>query len=86
MLPVVSTEVITEVISGVGDAEKVRRSWEEMIENNPALFACITEVATKTALDNRVGGEMVLRGAMCVWETLRIQEEIDEMNREWGEE
>ena len=39
VLPVVSTEVITEVISGVGDAEKVRRSWEEMIENNPALFA-----------------------------------------------
>ena len=86
MLPTVSVEVISEVLSGAGDQEKIRTSWEEMIKSNPALFTCITEIAVRESLKEKVRGEMILRGAMFVWETLRVQEEIDEMNREWGEE
>lgn len=84
MLPSVSKEVIEGVLKGVGDSEKVRASWEEMIENNTLLFTFITEAAVKASLSERVKGEMFLRGAMSVWETLRVQDEVDEMNRDWG--
>lgn len=84
MLPTVSKEVIEGVLKGVADAEKVRISWEAMIKDNELLFTYITEVAVKASLSERVKGEMFLRGAMSVWETLRVQDEVDEMNKEWG--
>ena len=86
MLPEVSVEVISEVLKGAGDQEKIRNSWEEMIKNNPALFTCITEIAVRESLKEEIRGEMILRGAMLAWESLRVQDEIDEMNREWGVE
>lgn len=86
MLPTVSVEVISEVLSGAGDQEKIRASWEEMIKANPALFTCITEIAVRESLKEEIRGEMILRGAMLAWESLRVQDEIDEMNREWGVE
>ena len=84
MLPVISVEVITEVLKGAGDQEKIRNSWEKMIIDNPALFTCITEIAIRESLKDHIRGDLFLRGAMCVWEALRVQDEIDEMNEEWG--
>ena len=47
MLPVISVEVITEILKGAGDQEKISISWEKMIIDNPALFTCITEIAIR---------------------------------------
>ena len=84
MLPEVSVEVITEILDSARDQDKIRTSWEEMIKENAALFTCVTEIAVRESLIERIRGEMVLRGAMLVWESLRIQDEIDEMNQQWG--
>ena len=84
MLPEVSLEVIEEIIKAAGDSKRIRTSWEEMMTHNPALFTCITELAVRESLKEQIRGEMFLRGAMCVWESLRVQKEIDEMNEEWG--
>ena len=84
MLPEVSKEVIAGVVKGVSDAQKVRDSWEAMLENNAILFTYITEVAATIASVDKARGEMFLRGAMGVCETLRVQDEVDEMNRNWG--
>ena len=84
MLPEVSVEVITEILDSARDQDKIRTSWEEMIKENAALFTCVTEIAVRESLIENIRGEMVLRGAMLVWESLRIQDEIDEMNQQWG--
>lgn len=84
MLPEVSVEVIREILRAARDPKRIRMSWDEMINNNPSLFTCITELAVRESLIEQIRGEMFLRGAMCVWESLRVQEEIDEMNEEWG--
>jgi len=85
-LPTVSVEVISEVLDGAGEQDKIRTSWEEMIKHNAALFTCVTEIAVRESLKEEIRGEMILRGAMLIWESLRVQDEIDEMNREWGVE
>jgi hypothetical protein len=84
VLPEVSLGVIKEILTAAYDSKRIRMSWEEMIRDNPALFTCITELAVKESLIDQIRGEMFLRGAMCVWESLRVQEEINEMNEEWG--
>ena len=33
---------------------------------------------------DRERGEMFLRGAMYVWEALRVQDEVNDMNDQWG--
>ena len=84
MLPKVSKEVIIEVLKGTERPQNVRESWGEMIANNPELFGCLTEIAVRASLKEEMRGEMFLRGALCVWETLRVQDEIDDMDDNWS--
>ena len=44
----------------------------------------ITDIAAVASVHKREKGEMFLRGAMFVWECLRVQDEVDDMNQEWG--
>ena len=53
-----------------------------MVLENQELFVNIT-AAVKT-IKGKPQKEAFLRGAYCVWELLRTQDEINEMNREWG--
>jgi len=55
-----------------------------MIEQNRELFISREEVAVTAAAKEYMNGEMFLRGAMCVWEALRVQDEVDDMNDKWG--
>ena len=55
-----------------------------MIEQNSTLFTSLEEVAIRAAAKEYMNGEMFLRGAMCVWESLRVQDEVDDMNDKWG--
>ena len=84
MLPEVSKEVADEVFTALVNPENVRSSWREMIEQNRALFISLEEVAVTAAAKEYMNGEMFLRGAMCVWEALRVQDEVDDMNDKWG--
>jgi hypothetical protein len=84
VLPEVSLEVVKEIMRAANDSKRIRMSWEDMISNNPALFTCITELAVRESLTEQIRGEMFLRGAMYIWEALRVQDEINEMNEEWG--
>ena len=84
MLPEVSKEVAREVFIALVNPENVRSSWREMIEQNSTLFTSLEEVAIRAAAKEYMNGEMFLRGAMCVWEALRVQDEIDDMNDKWG--
>lgn len=84
MLPEVSKEVADEVFTALVNPENVRSSWREMIEQNRALFISLEEVAVTAAAKEYMNGEMFLRGAMCVWESLRVQDEVDDMNDKWG--
>ena len=84
MLPEVTKEVANEVFAALVNPENVRTSWREMIEQNRALFISLEEVAITAAAKEYMNGEMFLRGAMCVWESLRVQDEVDDMNDKWG--
>jgi len=84
VLPEVSKEVADEVFTALVNPENVRSSWREMIEQNRALFISLEEVAVTAAAKEYMNGEMFLRGAMCVWESLRVQDEVDDMNDKWG--
>ena len=81
MLPVVSRRVTELVFDRIGAGE-VKESWEKMIVENQELFVSIT--AAVKSIKGKPQKESFLRGAYCVWELLRTQEEINEMNREWG--
>ena len=81
MLPVVSRRV-AELVSDRINAGAVKESWEKMVLENQELFVNIT-AAVKT-IKGKPQKEAFLRGAYCVWELLRTQDEINEMNREWG--
>jgi hypothetical protein len=81
MLPVVSRRVAELVFDRMGTGN-VKDSWEVMLIENQELFVSIT--AAIKSIEGKPQRESFLRGAYCVWELLRTQEEIDEMNREWG--
>ena len=78
MLPEVTKEVANEVFAALVNPENVRTSWREMIEQNRELFISLEEVAITAAAKEYMNGEMFLRGAMCVWESLRVQDEVDD--------
>lgn len=81
MLPRVSRRVSDLVLDGISIG-KVKESWEVMIAENQELFVSVTSVVE--TIEGNSQKEAFLRGAYCVWELLRTQEEINEMNKEWG--
>ena len=84
MLPIVSEEVAARVSNVMSDTGKVTDSWLDMAESNMVLFERLTDIATVAAGNSREKGEMFLRGAMYVWEALRVQDEVNDMNDQWG--
>ena len=84
MLPVVSAEVAAQIMKIMREPDKISDSWLEMATSNEALFENITDIAAVASMYKRERGEMFLRGAMYVWECLRVQDEVDDMNQEWG--
>ncbi len=84
MLPVVSAEVAAQIMKIMREPDKISDSWLEMAASNQELFENITDIATVASANKRERGEMFLRGAMYVWECLRVQDEVDDMNQEWG--
>ena len=84
MLPKVSEEVASQVMKIMGKTDKISDSWLEMATSNEDLFENITDIAAVASAHKRERGEMFLRGAMFVWECLRVQDEVDDMNQEWG--
>lgn len=84
MLPVVSAEVAAQIMKIMREPDKISDSWLEMAVSNQDLFENITDIAAVASAHKRERGEMFLRGAMYVWECLRVQDEVDDMNQEWG--
>ena len=84
MLPVVSAEVAAQIMKIMREPDKISDSWLEMAVSNQDLFENITDIAAVASMHKREKGEMFLRGAMYVWECLRVQDEVDDMNQEWG--
>jgi len=84
MLPLVSREVAGQVSHMMSDTGKITDSWMGMAESNMVLFERLTDIATVAAASDKERGEMFLRGAMYVWEALRVQDEVDDMNNQWG--
>ena len=84
MLPRVSEEVASQVMKIMRETDRISDSWLDMAENNKELFENITDIAAVASVHKREKGEMFLRGAMFVWECLRVQDEVDDMNQEWG--
>ncbi len=84
MLPVVSAEVAAQIMKIMREPDKISDSWLEMAVSNQDLFENITDIAAVASVHKRERGEMFLRGAMYVWECLRVQDEVDDMNQEWG--
>jgi hypothetical protein len=84
VLPVVSAEVAAQIMKIMREPDKISDSWLEMAVSNQDLFENITDIAAVASAHKRERGEMFLRGAMYVWECLRVQDEVDDMNQEWG--
>tara|TARA_R100000700_G_C3158507_1_gene135093 strand:- start:668 stop:925 length:258 start_codon:yes stop_codon:yes gene_type:complete len=84
VLPVVSAEVAAQIMKIMREPDKISDSWLEMAVSNQDLFENITDIAAVASMHKRDKGEMFLRGAMYVWECLRVQDEVDDMNQEWG--
>tara|TARA_R110000751_G_scaffold304606_1_gene420194 strand:- start:852 stop:1109 length:258 start_codon:yes stop_codon:yes gene_type:complete len=84
MLPTVSEEVAAQVSTIMGETNRVADSWLDMAESNLVLFEKLTDIAVVASASSREQGEMFLRGAMFVWESLRVQDEVNDMNDQWG--
>tara|TARA_Y100001938_G_C8088390_1_gene433501 strand:- start:237 stop:482 length:246 start_codon:yes stop_codon:yes gene_type:complete len=80
----VSAEVAAQIMKIMREPDKISDSWLEMAVSNQDLFENITDIAAVASMHKRDKGEMFLRGAMYVWECLRVQDEVDDMNQEWG--
>jgi hypothetical protein len=84
MLPTVSEEVAAQVSTIMGETNRVADSWLDRAESNLVLFEKLTDIAVVASASSREQGEMFLRGAMFVWESLRVQDEVNDMNDQWG--
>jgi len=82
MLPKIKKGVIDSLQRSSKDKSFIRDCWAEMMITDKELFDCITDTCEK--IPTRQMKEGFLRGCWLVASLYKIQDEVDEMDENWG--
>ena len=82
MLPIVNKEIINSIKDNAKDIEFIKSSWIEMAMENIDLFDAVSDSSKQ--FPTRSSQEAFLRGAFLAWVLLYKQDEVDDMNKNWG--
>lgn len=82
MLPIVSKPLIHSVLDSVKDKDFVESSWTDMLLENAELFTVVSKSAKQFPI--KTSQEAFLRGAFLMWALLHKQDEVDDMDKNWG--
>jgi len=85
MLPKVSAAALKESMQLVNDGSAIKDKWETIAFENTTLFLCLTDISKIAMKKDPKAAEMFLRGCLITYEALRVQEEIDDLEEQWGD-
>ena len=66
----------------VKDKDFVESSWTDMLLENAELFTVVSKSAKQFPI--KTSQEAFLRGAFLMWALLHKQDEVDDMDKNWG--
>ena len=82
-IPKINRELVERKSKESLDIDKIKEAWVRMSLENPYLFSAISDTVQSISTDTKVQNGF-LKGAYLIWSLLNDQEEIDEMNENWG--
>ena len=82
-IPKVNKELVERKSKQSLDIDKIKEAWVQMAVENPYLFSAVSNTAQAISPEKTVQNSF-LKGAYLIWSLLKDQEEIDEMNENWG--
>ena len=82
MLPKVTKALIRSVLDSTKDKDFIEASWTDMLLENADLFTIISRSAKRFPV--KTSQEAFLRGAFLMWALLHKQDEVDDMDENWG--
>jgi hypothetical protein len=82
MLPIVTKELVSSLLESAKDRTFVESTWVEMSIENLELFSAISD--STDVFTSRLSKEAFLRGAFLTWLLLYKQDEVNDMDENWG--
>tara|TARA_Y100000593_G_C4184116_1_gene273495 strand:- start:55 stop:306 length:252 start_codon:yes stop_codon:yes gene_type:complete len=82
MLPLITKDLVHSVLKSMKEEDFVEDGWVDMLFKNPELFSSI--VSYSKLLHLKSSQEAFLRGAFLAWVLLYKQDEVNDMNENWG--
>jgi hypothetical protein len=82
-IPRVSRELVETRAKEQLDIDKIKEAWIDMALENPYLFSAVSNTAQAISEERPVQNGF-LKGAYLVWSLLKSQEQVNQMNDDWG--
>ena len=82
-IPRVSRELVETRAKEKLDIDKIKEAWVDMALENPYLFSAVSNTAQAISEERPVQNGF-LKGAYLVWSLLKTQEQVNQMNDDWG--
>ncbi len=82
MLPSITKQLVESVRKSMKEEDFIEEAWVDMLFENPELFSSI--VGYSKLLHLKSSQEAFLRGAFLSWVLLYKQDEVNDMNENWG--
>ena len=82
-IPRVSRELVETKAKQQLDIAKIKEAWIDMALENPYLFSAVSNTAQVISEERSVQNGF-LKGAYLVWSLLKTQEQVNQMNEDWG--
>ena len=82
-IPRVSRELVETKAKQQLDIAKIKEAWIDMALENPYLFSAVSNTAQAISEERSVQNGF-LKGAYLVWSLLKTQEQVNQMNEDWG--
>ncbi len=82
-IPRVSRELVETKAKQQLDIAKIKEAWIDMALENPYLFSAVSNTAQVISEERSVQNGF-LKGAYLVWSLLKTQEQVNQMNDDWG--
>lgn len=82
-IPRVSRELVETKAKEQLDIDAIKEAWVDMALENPYLFSAVSNTAQVISEERSVQNGF-LKGAYLVWSLLKTQEQVNQMNEDWG--
>ena len=82
-IPRVSRELVETKAKEQLDIDAIKEAWVDMALENPYLFSAVSNTSQAVSEERSVQNGF-LKGAYLVWSLLKTQEQVNQMNEDWG--